>query len=599
MSAASLPAPPLPEPRLALLSQLTEGLETASLWWISGYAAGLARAQPPAPSVRPLVLAAALESGFRPTIVYGSQTGNAHRVAETLQATLESAGIASRLQRADAYPLHELKNERHLLLVISTQGDGDPPDDAQAFVEFLLGPRAPKLPELRFAVFGLGDSSYSRFCEIGRRLDARFEELGASRWLPRVDADLDIDTLAAPWTAQVLERSKEQGPSPQPAIANVTPLRTVPARIDREHPFAAQLLANQRITGRGGYRDIRHIELSLEGSGLDYEPGDALAVHANNPPRLVDAVLETLRLDGDTLVEQGGVELPLRTWLSEKRELTRLSRGFIAAQAARARDAGLLRLLDAEQAESLAALIAQQQPIDLLLRHRTEWTPQDLVATLRPLVPRQYSIASSRKIVGEEAHLTVAHVEYEHEGATRWGVASHHLASRGIGGHASIHLERNERFRQPKDGARDIIMIGPGTGVAPFRGFVQERGAIGATGRNWLFFGAPHARSDFLYQLEWQRALKQGQLHRLDLAFSRDGGDRTYVQQRLRERASELFAWLRDGAHLYVCGSVVMGRDVHASLLELIATQGALSPDAAADFLKQLQQQGRYARDVY
>ena len=596
---AALPLPPLPEPRLALLAQLTEGLEPMGLWWISGYAAGLARAQPAASAARTRALAPAPESGFRITVIYGSQTGNARRVAERLQRSLESAGIASRLLRADAYSLPELKKETHLVLVVSTQGDGDPPDDAQGFVEHLLGSRAPKLPDLRFAVFGLGDSSYPRFCEIGKRLDARFEQLGAIRWLPRIDADLDVDGLADPWTARVLEEAKQASPALATAAANVAVLRAAPAAIDRDRPFAAELLANQRITGRGGYRDIRHIELSLDGAGLDYEPGDALAVHASNPPPLVDAVLEALRLDGDAAVEHDGTRLPLREWLLAKRELTRLSRSFVAAHAARADDAALARLLEAENSNDLAALIATQQPIDLLLRHRGDWTAQDLVASLRPLTPRLYSIASSRKLVGEEAHLTVAHVEYRRDDALRWGVASHHLASREIGARIAVHLERNERFRLPKDGSRDVVMIGPGTGVAPFRGFVQERGATGATGRNWLMFGAPHARSDFLYQLEWQRALKQGQLNRLSLAFSRDGAERTYVQHRLREQARELYGWLQGGAHLYVCGSVTMGRDVHAALLDIVAQQDGQSPEDAAEFLRTLQQQGRYARDVY
>ena len=596
---AALPLPPLPEPRLALLAQLTEGLEPMGLWWISGYAAGLARAQPAASAARTRALAPAPESGFRITVIYGSQTGNARRVAERLQRSLESAGIASRLLRADAYSLPELKKETHLVLVVSTQGDGDPPDDAQGFVEHLLGSRAPKLPDLRFAVFGLGDSSYPRFCEIGKRLDARFEQLGAIRWLPRIDADLDVDGLADPWTARVLEEAKQASPALATAAANVAVLRAAPAAIDRDRPFAAELLANQRITGRGGYRDIRHIELALDGAGLDYEPGDALAVHASNPPPLVDAVLEALRLDGDAAVEHDGTRLPLREWLLAKRELTRLSRGFVAAHAARADDAALARLLEAENGDALAALIATQQPIDLLLRHRGDWTAQDLVASLRPLTPRLYSIASSRKLVGEEAHLTVAHVEYRHDDALRWGVASHHLASREIGDRIAVHLERNERFRLPKDGSHDVVMIGPGTGVAPFRGFVQERGATGATGRNWLLFGAPHARSDFLYQLEWQRALKQGQLNRLSLAFSRDGAERTYVQHRLREQARELYGWLQGGAHLYVCGSVTMGRDVHAALLDIVAQQDGRSPEDAAEFLRTLQLQGRYARDVY
>lgn len=606
---------PLSASRAALLDQLTADLDAPGLWWLSGYVAGLAQRHAPALAVvRPADAAAPAVAPI--SVVYGSQTGNARRIAEALAARIESSGHAVRLLRADAYPLRELKDERHLLIVISTQGDGDPPDDARDFVEHLLGKRAPKLPELKFAVLGLGDSSYPKFCDIGRRLDARLAELGASRWLDRADADLDIDAIATPWIAQIMARASEleaANPdtaqiSPSPATtqrATVTPLRpgVAAAAHSREHPFTAELLVDQRITARGSDRDVRHIELSLQGSGLTYEPGDALGVWPAQDPALVDAVLAALRLDGDTAVSHGVETLPLREWLTQRRELTRLDRAFLAAHAQRSGANELQRLFGDDARDVLLRVLADWQLIDLLQHHPATWSAHDLVAALRPLQPRLYSIASSMHEVGEQAHLTVAHATWQHAGAPRHGVASHHLATGGEGAKRRVFIERNDRFRLPADSDRDLIMIGAGTGIAPYRGFVQQRVIAGARGRHWLIFGNPHRRSDFLYQLEWQRALKEGHLQRMDVAFSRDarlaGAAKTYVQDRLREHGQQLLAWLESGAHLYVCGAVAMGKGVHEALRDVLAAHAGKDADAADDYLRDLQRQGRYARDVY
>lgn len=600
-----LVAPPslLSQEQAALLDQLTGGLDGAGLWWLSGYAAGLARAQAlPAPRPSAVSVTEAQPAG-QLTIVYGSQTGNAKRVAEKLAQQVEAAGLGARLVRADAYSTRELKNERHLAIVISTQGDGDPPDDARGFYEFIRGKRAPQLPELRYAILALGDSSYPQFCAIGRQLDARLAELGAKRWFARGEADLDIDTVAIPWLANALTAAKE-ALKPQAPLATVTPLRPLASAVSlyaRDNPFPAELLVNQRITGRGSEKDIRHVELSLEGSGLRYEPGDALGVWPVNPPRLVDAILATLELDGEQPVTHGEQTLPLRDWLLHRREITRLSRPFVATHAAHAQSEALNLLLAPDRAAEFARLLSRQQVVDLLRGYPGAWSSEELVAALRPLVPRLYSIASSAKAIGdEEVHITVAHVEYELDGEPHWGTASNFLARAVEGEKLPVFIEHNERFRLPKDGTRDVILVGPGTGVAPFRAFVQERAAAGASGRNWLFFGNPHARSDFLYQVEWQDALKRGELHRLDLAFSRDQARKVYVQDRLREHGKEVFAWLEAGAHFYVCGDATrMARDMNAALLEIIATHGDRTPEAAADYLNGLQAQGRYARDVY
>jgi len=584
--------------KLARLARDLEGLTAAQLYWVAAWSAAQAGQ---AQRSGPVAAAPAGKVAERLSIVYGSQTGNAKRLAAQLASHSEAAGLPVRLLRADAYPQRDLAQERHLLLVISTQGDGEPPDDARGLFEFITGKRAPKLPALQFAVLGLGDSSYPQFCTIGRRLDARLAELGATRFCAFGEADVEIEAVATPWTEQALDRVRELLKQVGPP-ARATPLHAVPSRsaYSREQPFAATVLANQRIVGRDSGRDVRHVELSLEGSGLHYQPGDALGVWPRNPPALVGQWLEVLQLDGAQEVAHQGRTLPLRQWLDREREITRLHRGFIAALAAAGGHDALARLLQPEQSTQLAAMLADDQPIDLLRRYPATWRPEALLAALRPLAPRLYSIASSPKAVGEEVHLTVAVVDYEAHGSAHWGAASSLLAATAEDGGLPVFIEPNERFRLPADDSRDIIMIGPGTGVAPFRAFVQERRESGAAGRNWLFFGNRHFASDFLYQVEWQQALQDGSLHRLDLAFSRDSEQRTYVQQRLRERGAELHAWLEGGAHIYVCGdSKHMARDVHAALVDVIAAHGGHSPEAAQAWLGELLQQGRYARDVY
>ncbi|ADV26325.1 sulfite reductase (NADPH) flavoprotein, alpha chain [Pseudoxanthomonas suwonensis 11-1] len=606
---------PLDEDRKVLLARLVDGLDAPSLWWVSGYAAGLAQGQG-APQLAVLAgggPGAAAQAGQRLTVLYGSQTGNARREAEKLAQAAEAAGLSVRLVRTDSYPTRELAGERLLYIVISTQGEGDPPDDAIGFTEFLSGKRAPKLPELKYAVLGLGDTSYADFCGIARKLDARLAELGAQRIHDLGQADLDIDTVAAPWREAALAKAGELLRASAPAtgghLATVTPLRPA-ASWSHERPFPAEVLANQQITGREfrgtGFqkyapveKDVRHVELSLEGSGLAYEPGDALGIRHRNPESLVASVLEASRLDGNAAVTIGEETLPLHEWLATRRELTRLSRPFLAAHAERSGAASLQQLLDPTQPAGLAALLADHQLVDVLRRWPADWDHQALLAALRPQAQRLYSIASSRKRVGEEAHLTVDVLRYQAHGQPHLGAASAFLAALEEGAQVPVYIEPNERFRVPADASRDIIMVGPGTGVAPFRGFVQERAETGAGGRNWLFFGTQHFNTGFLYQVEWQEALQRKELHRLDLAFSRDQPRKVYVQDRLRERGAEVYAWLQEGAHFYVCGAIAMGKDVHAALLDIVAAHNGGDREAAAEYLTTLQAEGRYARDVY
>ena len=601
---AQLPGP-LDAERSELVARVVEGLDAPSLQWLSGFAAGVAyeRAQGgrsassvalPAPGSR-------AESQARLAVIYGSQTGNGKRIAERLGRAAEAAGLAVRVQSTRDYPLKDLAKERLLVVVMSTHGDGDPPDDARGFIEYLTGKRAPRLEQLQYSVLALGDSSYPRFCETGRQIDERLAVLGARRLLSRVDCDLDYERLTVPWLEQVVGGAREALGAP--AVATVTRLRSVPAAPDysREQPYAAPVLANQRITGRDASKDVRHVELSLEGSGLTYEPGDALGVWHENPPLVVDQVLAATGLDGAEPVAVDGQTKVLREWLATHRELTRLTRPFLAQHAERAGEPALASVLEPANGVELRRVLKDMQLADLLRRHPARWDATALVQALRPLAPRLYSIASSREAVGEEAHLTVAVIDYERDGERRVGAASGHLAAlTGDEATARVFIEANDRFRLPDDPARDIIMIGPGTGVAPYRAFLQHREAQGARGRNWLLFGARHFASEFLYQLEWQEAQRKGLLHRLDLAFSRDNTPRAYVQDRMREQGRELFAWLEGGAYVYVCGDAEhMAPDVNAALTDVAAEHGGLGREAAEAWVRELADDRRYLRDVY
>ena len=580
------------------LSWLSEGLDVRSLLWISGYAAGLAAAQ----QQGNVAAVAAEPAAAALSILYGSQTGNAKRTAEKLHDQALLAGIAARLLRLDDYTPKQLAAERSVWLVVSTQGDGDPSDDARRFVDVLRSKRAPRLPQLRYAVLGLGDASYPKFCEIGRIVDERLAELGATRWLARGEADVDIVSVLEPWSRQALEIARDELATPN-AVASVTPIR---ARSNanswhRDQPFAAEVLANQRITARNSAKDVRHIELSLAESGISYEPGDALGVWPENSARSVQAVLSASRLQPEAAVTVGEHTRPLSEWLQGEREIGKLSRPFLQKLAARSSSAELQHLLAAEQRAGLSRFLSTHRILDVLRAHPTDWDATSLVTALGPIAPRLYSIASSRRHVGDEVHLTVATIGWEAHGSTHRGVASDWLSTRtSEQDKVRVYIEPNTRFRLPANPETDLIMIGPGTGVAPFRAFVQERAAISATGRHWLFFGNQHFSSQFLYQVEWQEALKRGQLQRLDLAFSRDQAEKIYVQDRLRQQARALYAWLQNGAQVYVCGDAAnMAGDVHRALIDVIEQERAGGREDAEAYLAELDSAHRYLRDVY
>ncbi len=573
------------------------GLTSAQLQWVSGYAAGLAARTGQSSSAG---VATATGAARQLTVLYGSQTGNGERVAERLVALAESRGFAARAVNLADFKASALKREKLVTFIISTHGEGDPPDDAELFHEYLMSDRAGTLQGLRYSVLALGDSSYVNFCQTGREFDMRLAELGAERFVGLVECDLDFDVRAATWSGQVVDElgdlMKESQATP------VTHLHAVPAESThgRDNPFAAELLVNQKITGGSSSKDVRHIELSLEGSDLKYEPGDALAVIAENPPQLVDELLRALAFEGTENVRVDGEGTDLRSALSRSLEVTVLGLGFLRAWARTGNSDELCSLLAADNQHTVADFVANHQIIDVVRRYPGDVDAQGFVDMLRKLAPRSYSIASSPRANPGEVHLTVAAVRYDAFGTPHWGAASTYLADRvAEGEHVRVFVETNTRFRLPAPDV-PIVMIGPGSGVAPFRAFIEERAEQGATGDNWLFFGDRNFSSDFLYQLEWQRHLKQGNLQRLDVAFSRDQSNKIYVQDLMRKQGAELWGWLERGAVIYVCGDAQhMAGDVEQALLDVISEHGYLDRDDAEAYLKELRRAKRYQRDIY
>lgn len=590
---------PLNPEQLARLQAATTDFSPTQLAWVSGYFWGMINQQP---GVVVAPAAAAAETASI-TLISASQTGNARRVAEALRDDLLAAKLNVKLVNAGDYKFKQIASEKLLVVITSTQGEGEPPEEAVALHKFLFSKKAPKLDGAAFAVFGLGDTSYEFFCQSGKDFDSKLAELGAERLLDRVDADVEYQPAAAEWRARVVEVLKARVPKETPAQAAVTAAGTVneihTSPYTKETPLTASLSVSQKITGRDSEKDVRHIEIDLGDSGLRYQPGDALGVWYQNDPALVKELVELLWLKGDELVSVEGKTLPLSEALQWHFELTVNTANIVENYATLTRSESLLPLVgDKAQLQHYAATT----PIVDMVRFSPAQLDADaLIGLLRPLTPRLYSIASSQAEVESEVHVTVGVVRYEVEGRARAGGASSFLADRvEEEGEVRVFIEHNDNFRLPANPETPVIMIGPGTGIAPFRAFMQQRAADGAPGKNWLFFGNPHFTEDFLYQVEWQSYVKEGVLSRIDLAWSRDQKEKVYVQDKLRAQGAELWRWINDGAHIYVCGDANrMAKDVEQALLDVIAEFGGMDAEAADEYLSELRVERRYQRDVY
>ncbi|MEL3927549.1 assimilatory sulfite reductase (NADPH) flavoprotein subunit [Aeromonas enteropelogenes] len=585
---------PLSDEQQRQLSQALSTLNTQQLAWVSGYLYGLSQSgqQPVATST------AAVAPGGNLTILYGSQTGNAKGVASAIKAQAEARGLPVTLTSMADYKPKQLKKETHLLVVVSTYGEGEPPESAVDLFEQLKKGKVGKLDGLKFAVLGLGDSSYEFFCQTGKDFNDFLSKAGAERIYELASLDVDYQDAAKAWGEQAVAAvaATLSAGSTTASVADSVQAAVGHSQYHKENPFPAKLSVNQKITGRDSTKDIRHIEINLEESGIAYQPGDALGIWFDNDADLVGEVLALANLSGDEPTAHGD----LRSALTRHFELTRLHGGFITGLA-EISDNAALKDLAGDKAQ-VNALVASAQVVDVLKRFPASLSADQLIALLRPLIPRLYSIASAQSEVEEEVHLTVGVVRYPQEdGTVRNGGASSYLADRlPEDAEVRVFVEHNDNFRLPANPDTPVIMVGPGTGIAPFRAFLQEREAQGADGKNWLFFGNPHFTQDFLYQVEWQRYVKSGLLSKISLAFSRDQANKIYVQDRLREAGLELYQWLEAGAHFYVCGDANhMAKDVQEALLDVIAEHGQKSREEAEEYLSELRRAKRYQRDVY
>lgn len=591
-------ANPLP----AELSAQLAALSPTQLAWLSGYC--WAQSQGASPSaVADTALSASAAPARRVLVLSASQTGNARGVAETLHAKLKAAGVEARLSATGDFKSKTLPDEDIVLLVTSTQGEGEPPEEALPLYKFIFGKKAPDLGKLTFAVLGLGDSSYPQFCQAGKDFDARFAELGAGRLNDLGVCDLDFQNTADAWIDAVVPKVAEL--AAQSAASDTSPAATTAHAstatvYTKENPYTATLALRQKITSRSAEKDVEHIEIDLAGSGLHYQAGDALGVLPLNAPDLVQEILDLHQLGGEEKIRlSDGLETDIRTALTESADITQNTPALVQKYAELS-GSETLKTTAADKTQ-LDAYLAATPPVGVFTENPHPLDAQTLFSLFRPQTPRLYSIASAQDEVGEEVHLTVGVVRFEHHGNTYTGAASGYLGERlEEGSDVRIFVEPNPNFRLPTDGNTPVIMIGAGTGIAPFRAFMQQRAANDDSGKNWLIFGNQRLADDFLYQLEWADWRKDGTLTRADLAWSRQGEHKVYVQHKIAAQAAEIWKWIQEGAHIYVCGDAArMARDVENALLEAIETQGKLSRDDAEDYLNEMRENKRYQRDVY
>ncbi|UGB33439.1 assimilatory sulfite reductase (NADPH) flavoprotein subunit [Metabacillus sp. B2-18] len=601
---------PFNQEQVELLNRLLPTLTESQKVWLSGYLAATqagsanVTAAPEAPVVEAVVPVNVKPVSKDVTILFGSQTGNAQGLANKAGKELESRGYKVTVSSMSDFKPNSLKKVENLLIVVSTHGEGDPPDNAISFHEFLHGKRAPKLDELRFSVLSLGDSSYEFFCQTGKEFDQRLEDLGGTRLYPRIDCDLDFDEPAAEWIAGVLaglDEAQAAGAEPVQAQEAAAPApQALESAYSRTNPFKAEVLENLNLNGRGSNKETRHLELSLEGSGLTFEPGDALGVYPENDPELVNLILEAVKWDATEKVTVNNEEVTLKEALSSRVEIATLTKPVVEKAAQLNSNKDLQSLVS--NRDSIKAYIDGRDLLDLI-RDFGPWevSAQEFAGVLRKMPVRLYSIASSLAANPDEVHLTIGAVRYETHGRHRKGVASTQVAERlQPGDTLPVYIQKNQNFRLPQNPDTPIIMVGPGTGVAPFRAFMQEREEIGAEGKSWMFFGDQHFVTDFLYQTEWQKWIKDGVLTRMDVAFSRDQEEKVYVQNRMQEHSKELFQWLEEGAVVYVCGDKNhMAKDVNNTLIDIIEKEGGLSREKAEAYLADMKQNKRYQRDVY
>lgn len=603
---------PFNQEQTELLNKVLPSLTEEQKTWLSGYlaasqsaSAGTAAVEAPQTSQAPAPAAEPVSKEV--TILFGSQTGNGQSLAEEMSKKLENQQFDVTLSSMNDFKANTLKKVKNLLVIVSTHGEGDPPDNAVSFYEFLNGRKAPQLQDMQYSVLSLGDSSYEFFCQTGKEFDTKLAELGGKQLIERVDCDVDFDEQAAEWMEGVIGALNEN----QAAASETSAVQTQESSsateqtaYSRTNPFKAELLESVNLNGRGSNKETRHLELSLEGSNLEYEPGDSLGIFPENDPVLADQVIEEMGWDPDETIQlnkQGKVS-SLRDALITYYEITVLTKPMVEKLSGLSSNPELLKLTQEGNESSLKEYIYGRDLLDLL-RDFAPWesSASEFTANLRKIPPRLYSIASGPSANPDEVHLTIGKVCYDSHGRERTGVCSGQTAERSeLGDEFSVYVQHNPNFKLPENNETPIIMVGPGTGAAPFRSFMEEREEQGVEGNSWMFFGEQYFVSDFLYQTDWQKWLKNGTLDRMDVAFSRDTEEKVYVQHRMLEKSKEFYEWIEQGAVLYICGDEKnMAHDVHQTLLQILKEEGGMSEMQADEYVAEMQQQKRYQRDVY
>lgn len=568
-------------------------------YWLAGFLAGLHsrllvledKQQPAAGN------AAATTTQLH--ILYGSQTGNAEALAQSAAKSARAKGLVPVVQALGDVDLDVFATMRHVLIVTSTYGEGEMPDNAQLFWDAISASTAPRLEQMHFAVLAIGDTGYDGFCQAGKFLDMRLEQLGAKRVVDRIDCDIDYEEPSNEWINSTMPQFASSAGSSGTVLESAPEAPVIPGS-NKSNPYAAALITNKRLSSEQSAKDIRHFEFDLTDSGLKYEAGDALGVIPVNEPSLVSLLLTQLNADYQTPVP--GFDRSLGDLLTYQFEISEPSRKLIEWVGQNTTNQELRHVLQHDDKDALGVWLWGKDTLDLLQLELTRnLSVPEFVALLRPLQHRAYSISSSSKAHPNQVHLTIASVRYHSGGRNRSGVCSTYLAERVRRGEKpAIFISPNKAFRVPANGNAPLIMVGPGTGIAPFRAFLQERQATGAQGKNWLFFGDQHQEHDFIYREELTAWQESGLLTRLDLAFSRDQDKKIYVQNRMLEQGAELYAWLQKGGYFYVCGDASrMAKDVDNALYEIVRQFGGLSSERAADYIDQLKKEKRYLRDVY
>lgn len=585
---------PFNEEQVKLLNELLPQLTLEQKIWLNGY---LSSPQATQEAVVETIPATAPITKTM-TILYGSQTGNSQGLAEKYASLLKAQNVDVTVSSLGKFKASNLKKITNLLLIVSTHGEGDPPDQAIQFYEFLHSKRAPKLEHLQYSVLALGDSSYEFFCKTGKDFDEQFAKLGATRIVPRTDCDVDYDDAAAQWFSAVQQEFLKQATTISVTSTQSDEIQGA-TTYSRKNPFYAEVLENINLNGRGSNKETRHLELSIEGANFQFEPGDSIGIQPENSEPLVDALLGVLQFDPATEVTVFDETVSLKNALQKKLEITVLSKPVLEKIKAYTEHNEFSSLLEEPNAwkdyakgRDLLDVVEDFAPFT--------WSAQQFVDILRKIPSRLYSIASSQLANHDEVHLTISKVSYETNGRQRLGVCSGSVAELQIGATLPIYVHKNPNFRLPEQKETPIIMIGAGTGIAPYRAFLEEREELGVEGKSWLIFGDQHFVTDFLYQTDWQRWLASGTLSQMHIAFSRDTDKKVYVQHKLEENAANFYEWLEQGAVIYVCGDEKsMAADVDATIHRIIEQQGQKTSEQAKALVQELKQQKRYQRDVY